>query len=765
MIMRLHRFSIAWLILLLAVENNAQIAIGEWRTHLSYNFSTKVMVAGENVFCSTTGGLFYFNTTDNTVNKLSKTDGLSDNGVVAMKWSDEMQLAVLAYENSNIDIIRGREIINMPDIMKKQLPGDKTIYHIYFDGQNAYLSCGFGIVVIDLARFEITETYFIGDNGDQLKVNMVVTDDTHIYAATDFGIRKADLSNAFLMDFNSWQLETGIPGFSGAFGGIVFFNGRLFAIWKDPAGSRDLLYYFDGSWKSYPAFPLESCDEVRVAGNSLLFTGPSGIEMMNTSFEFVDSYSEGSPRSAWLDENEILWIADYGRGLVRYDGAENQQIKPDGPFTSIAYDMADADGVLYAVSGGVTTTYNNIFRAGSLHRFKDDDWSSNINYEYRDLLTIAVDPEDPTHLFAGSWGYGLVEFSDGKPVEVYDETNSSLQNAIPGSNVIRIGGIAFDNDQNLWMTNTGVANPISVRKADGEWKSFRFDGLLSSFPALGKIMVTSQGHIWGIINKGGGLFAMDPAGTIENEEDDTYTLVSVEDENGNVITNEVFSLAEDRNGNIWLGTDQGILVFYSPAGLFENGRIAAQEILVPRDDGTDYADPLLLTEKVTAIEVDGSNRKWLGTADGGAFLVSETGLQQVYNFNTNNSPLLSNSILDICVIGETGEVFFGTDNGIISFRGTATEGAADYDHVKVYPNPVRENYSGPIAIQGLLAETIVKITDISGNLVREISSFGGQAIWDGNDMNGNRVATGVYLVFLANRQPTAAHVAKILFIH
>jgi hypothetical protein len=237
------------------------------------------------------------------------------------------------------------------------------------------------------------------------------------------------------------------------------------------------------------------------------------------------------------------------------------------------------------------------------------------------------------------------------------------------------------------------------------------------------------------------------------------------DENGRVITNEVFSFAEDMNGNLWLGTNQGILVIYSPGELFTGGSVYAREILVPRRDGTDFADALLETRKITSIEVDGSNRKWIGTAAGGAFLVSENGLEQIYNFNTGNSPLLSNSISDIAVDGATGEVFFGTDKGVISFRGTATTGASDYSDVKVFPNPVRETYDGPIAISGLLAETTVKITDIGGNLVNELRSDGGQAIWDGKDFNGNRVATGVYLVFMTNRQPTAAHVTKILFIH
>jgi hypothetical protein len=747
---------------------DGQVGIGEWRTHLPYQNTTGVMVTDDRVFCASTGGLFYYDLRDNSVATLSKSDGLSDNGVGAMAWNNGKQLALIAYSNANLDVLRENRVINIPDIMKKQIPGDKTVYNIFFIDEKAYLSCGFGIVVLDLEKYEIAETYYIGDNGDQLTVNQVTSDGTWLYAATDEGVRRAELSNPFLIDFNSWELIGSLPDPYGKYAGIAHLNGRIYVVYSNPGDTDDRVYYYDGAWKEAPETLQQEYSEIRRSGESLVFTGEEGVRVVSKDFLVLESYNEGRPRSATWDENGILWIADFGRGLVRYENDAEQLIRPNGPFSAIAYKMADGGGILYTVSGGITSSYNNVFRSGILQQFYDETWRSNIRYEFQDLISLVVDPSDPAHVFAASWGYGLVEYIDGKPENIYRENNSSLQNAVPGGDVVRIGGLAYDQEENLWMTNTAVSEPISVLKSDGTWKSFRVDGMLSDFNALGEILVSAEGHLWGIIPKGGGLFAMDFNGTIDEEEDDTYKLLSIRDENGNVITNEVFSFAEDLNGNIWLGTNQGILVLYSPGRLFTDGQLFAREIIVPRNDGTIYGDPLLQTEKVTAIEVDGSNRKWIGTADGGAFLVSENGFEQIYNFNTGTSPILSNSITDICVEGNTGEVFFGTDKGIVSFKGTATEGASSYADVKVYPNPVRENYNGPIAISGLIAETTVKITDISGNLVNELNSFGGQAIWDGNDFNGNRVATGTYLLFLANRADRnnmRAHVAKILFIH
>jgi ligand-binding sensor domain-containing protein len=282
---------------------------------------------------------------------------------------------------------------------------------------------------------------------------------------------------------------------------------------------------------------------------------------------------------------------------------------------------------------------------------------------------------------------------------------------------------------------------------------------------LSKILVTQSGHKWVIVARGNGLFAMDDGTTIDETSDDIYKKVSVVDKFGKVITNDVRSFAEDYSGNLWLGTNQGILVMYGPYRLFTEGSVYAQEILIPRNDGTGLADPLLGTQVVTAIEVDGANRKWLGTSGGGAYLVSEDGLEQVAHFTANNSPLLSGTINDICVDGVTGEVFFGTDKGIISYKGDALEGFDNYSQVVVYPNPVRENYEGPVAIKGLVESTNVKIMDVGGNLVYETESMGGQALWDGTNFRGERVATGVYMIYLSNSDGSLSHVTKLLFIH
>jgi hypothetical protein len=757
-------FQLSLIAIWISIPMQSQIRMGQWRTHLPYQYASLVETTDDRVYCSTTGGLFYYGLEDNIVEKISKIDGLSDNGVSAMRWSSEHETMILAYESSNLDIIRNGVVTNLPDIMKKQITGDKSIYDIYYIGTKAYLSTGFGIVVVNLERNEISETYLIGDNGQSLKVNQLTSDGTYLYAATDQGIRRGLLSDPFLVDYNAWDVITDIPGSSGAFGTICYFESRLFTSSEDPADEQDQVYYSSGSgWSIYPYFTGNQCYELLNQGDFLTLVDDTAVHLINDDFLVVQELFSTRPRSASLDMQGDLWLADYGRGLNTNQGGGSWSITPDGPYSTSVFDMESSGGILKAVVGSITPSWNNLWNTATLETFQDEEWSWAHNWDARDLITLAIDPLDPSHVYTGSWGFGILEFR-GSEFTTYNETNSTLQTIIPGP-YVRIGGVALDPQGNLWMTNSNVAEPISVLKADGTWKSFRVDNLLTSYGALGDILVTGSGHKWVIVPRGNGLFAMDDNMTIDESSDDIYKKVSVVDKYGKVITNDVYSFAEDHSGNLWLGTNQGVLVMYSPYRLFSDGSIYAQEVLIPRKDGSGFADPLLGTQVVTDIEVDGANRKWLGTSNGGAYLVSEDGLEEFKHFNTSNSPLLSNVIMDICVDGASGEVFFGTDKGIISYKGDALEGASAYSNVVVYPNPVRETFEGPVAIKGLIENTTVKITDMGGNLVFETESLGGQATWDGKNFHGERVATGVYMIFLSSADGSLSHVTKLLFIH
>jgi hypothetical protein len=744
---------------------NAQLTIGEWRTHLPYSQAICVTEAGDRIFCATRSGLFYYNKEDNTLNKFTRINGLSDVEISCLSYSPENNILVIAYNNSNVDLIKGNTIYNIPDIKRKQITASKTINDIMFLGNSAYLSCGFGIVNINLDKMEIRDTYLIGENSSYLSVNSLAFDGQFLIAATDDGLYRADISSPNLIDYNYWDRITEIPNYNKPFNHIRFFNGKIYTNYYNVNGT-DTVYSYDGSkWAIISKVAFNRTRSIEVSNNYLVVINLWMTDVFNNNGERVRHFPSSRPFYGIMDKDNLLWVADETEGLIlNRESSEKEIFIPNGPITDGAMTLLYDNNKIYVAAGGDSRSWQNLWTHAEVNILDNGIWTGLREINYKDLISLAVDPGNSSHIFAGSWGYGLLEIQDLEIIRVYTEANSSLQNILSSGPYVRIGGMAYDRDKNLWMTNSEVPEPISVRKPDGTWKSFDFDRVISGI-RIGRIMITSANQKWVQLVGNKGLFVFDVNGTIDNEDDDFYRKIDVVDENNKVITNNVFSFAEDRNGNIWLGTDKGVIVYYNPYRVFEPGIFYGQQIIVPRNDGTGLADILLGTETVTAIAVDGANRKWVGTARAGAFLFSEDGLVQVYNFTKENSPMLSNNIQDIAIDAKTGEVFFGTDLGIVSYKSTATEPNDNFTDVYVYPNPVRQDYEGEIVIKGMIGEANIKITDISGNIVYETTSLGGQALWDGRNFDGRKVATGIYLVFCTNDDGSKTYVTKLLVIN
>lgn len=772
---KIKNYTVFFLILLMrpgfltfqpGMQLSGQTIIGAWKSHLSFTGAVKVVDAGDRIYCATGSGLFYYHKTDHTVKIMTRVEGLSDLEISSIAYDDKRDLLLVTYRNTNVDLVGSHDIQNIPDIKRKQITGNKTIHNSIIIGEFAYLSCGFGIVVINLEKREIRDTYYIGENGSQSNVYDLVSDGTWLYAATESGVYKADLNSPNLIDYNNWSRISDLPFPSGTYNALAWFNGRLYVSMSIPPGDKDSLFYFEaGSWQAFPTLETGRIYHIGETNGKLIVITRSKVALYDADNNELQKQVVGDPNHAFQDSDGILWIADRSGGMIRSpDPWSSDTICPGGPISNDVAAIAIAKDLIYTVAGSVTSGWGNTFNHAELNIYSQGAWDGTVTAVYRDPIHVSIDPGNKNHVFAASWGYGLLEYLDGVLTNVYDEDNSTLQSIIPGGDFHRLGGTVFDHDRNLWVTNSAVAEPVSVRMSNGDWIGFELDGLLK-VNALGRIINTLNDHKWILCHQGQGLFVFDVNGTPENISDDSYKKFNVVDVDGKLISNNVYSFAEDKNGNIWVGTDEGIVVYYSPSRIFSDELFYGQQIIVPRNDGTGLADVLLQNENVSAIAVDGANRKWIGTTRGGVFFLSDDGLEEIHHFTSENSPLLSNNIIDIAVDGNNGTVYFGTDKGLISYKGTAIEGKEFFDDVYVYPNPVREDYTGEIVITGLLADVNVKITDISGNIVYETTSLGGQAIWDGRTFSGNRVSTGVYLVFCTNEDGSMTHITKLLVIN
>lgn len=752
-----------------------EIGIGQWRDHLPYQKVIAVTKGEGKVYAATPFSLFYYNEADNSLNRLNKINGLSDVGVSSIQFHKGLRTLIVAYSNGNIDLVKDEVVFNMSDIKRKTILGNKSINRVVLIGDDAYLACGFGLVVLDLSRREFRGTYFIGPDGTSININDVDFDpvDSLLYAVADEGIFKANIFTANLANFAEWQREFSAALPSGPFNHVAVHNHKVYINRKGPAYSTDAMFVkINGAWQAFQPENTSTRFSMNVFNDRLVVSNNLAVDAFRPdgTMEFrIYTYNPGSvvPADAIIDENNAIWIADQQSGLTRVDrpNQDAEQFKLDGPDFADVYELDAGGNDVWVVPGGRNTAFGSIYRQAQFAGFVDGKWKTvtskqdTILNSMRDVLTVAVDPANHKRVYFGTWGYGLLEYNNSQFVENYTDRNSTLEKSVLGGNWIGVGGLAFDASNNLWVANSSSTAALSVKKTNGDWKSFNLGPQASGLDLAG-LMIDKQQLKW-LRTRDHSLVVFNDNNTPDDTSDDQTRRLTSASGNGSLPGNFILSMAADRDGQVWLGSDEGVAVIYSPSNIFSNQNFDAQKVLINQDGFGQY---LLEAEAVTSIAVDGANRKWFGTDRAGVFLMSADGTKEIAHFTEENSPLLSNSILSI-TITDAGEVFFGTSKGIISYRSESVPPQPTYDNLVIFPNPVRESYNGTIAIRGLVSNTNVKITDIAGNLVFSGLSEGGQAVWNGRNFNGDKVQTGVYLVFVTNTDGSKTTVGKIMFIH
>jgi sugar lactone lactonase YvrE len=757
--------------------DNPPIGLGSWREHIPYNKAVAVADAGDRVYCASQFGLFSYKKDDGEISYFTRLGGLSDYEIKTIRYEPQRGILVIAYENSNIDLLfADKTIVNLSDIKRKNIVGGKAINHILFINGKAYLSCQFGIVVINLDRREVEDTYFIGPNGGNLNVQGLAYDGTQLLAVSDSGVFLANFNDPNLFNYTAWNRDNSLAEPQANYTSTCCFRGKFYVVKTNNAQDKDSVLVRDsGLWRPFFSEASEGAaiDEYNDLFMYRNYYKLVALDEQTNQVRGMDVNAVGNSdfRGGQVDAAGNFWLSDYTNGLIRErPGPQISVITPNGPRSSAVWDMDSKGGALWVASGSLNGDAPNYNQVNGVYLFDKNEWKT---FDRRNdpvysssnspaVITVSVDPNNREHAYCGVWGGGLLEYGPNGAVTRFSESNSSLLSIAGLNNYIITGGTAFDKEGQLWVVAGGNTTPLSVRKKDGSWQNFRIPDADVAGYGLYDLCVDDFGQKWFIAREGastGRGLCVYAENDMANPNDNQFRRLTDASGNGSLPDNFVRCIANDKDGALWIGTNKGVAVIYNPGSVFSSTSFDAQKVIIQQDGYNQY---LLESEYVTAIAIDGANRKWFGTYSGGAFLMSADGTKQLLNFNTGNSPLASNTILSIAVDGVTGEVFFGTDKGIVSYRGDATEGGEACSDYNVFPNPVRHDYSGPIAVSGLVADADVRITDVAGNVVFHTKALGGQAVWNGNDFSGRRAQTGVYLVYVTNEDGSATCVTRLL---
>lgn len=497
----------------------------------------------------------------------------------------------------------------------------------------------------------------------------------------------------------------------------------------------------------------------------------------NNNWEKAGNFKEQTMNSTNVYDttNKYWWTVKEGKLTYYTLNTDKEKIYqtegiiPDGPASNNFYRLYINKNKLYAVAGAWSQEKdcNNM---GEVHVWNGEKWEefeqpsdASLGHLYRDLLCLDFDPSKEGHIMVGSKA-GLYEFQDGKFIKCYNKDNTSVITSPLGNNYTIISSVKYDATGKLWLLNSlGDNSILSFDQTTQEWKHYPHSEIGSNdrYNLTGLMIGKNNGNIWFVNNyyEKNRLYKYN-----YNTDELTMYGPTFTNEDGRDITPiYVHCLAEDRNGNIWIGTTSGPL--YLSMSDIKNGNNIFTQHKVPRNDNTNYADYLLDNSNIRCIAVDGANQKWFGT-DNGVYLVSDDCNTQIYHFDTDNSPLISNIVYSIAVNNNTGKVYFATDKGLCSFNNGIVGSNSEMikDNVYAYPNPVKPDYTGKINIVGLSFNANIKIVSTNGTLINEGRSAGGSYSWDGCDLNGKKVASGIYMVETATESGEKGIVCKIAII-
>ena len=762
----------------MATSLSAQVGTGQWRFHLSTKEAIDVVALNDRVFVAYSNGLGEYDFSSKEMSIWNAINSLSDITISSLGISTSNKAIFIGYDNGNVDKIQNNRVTNIPAIRLAQVQGSKKIHKIVEHGGYMYFATGFSIVKIDPVNDEVRDTYY-PTNGLTPIIDVAFRNDS-IYALTQEEMYVGYIHNVALADPSQWYIDSRVPVLNATpnfYKEIEVLNDKLFLVYKVDGYGNDTIYEINSNSIS-PAiietFAME-INTIRSVNNQLAINYDFGSKLYDDSFLQVfgvNNYSSNTtPRVNGITFSDgKYWIADRDFGLNSFvQNYASTSINVAGPPKRDVFSTSWNDGKLLVLGGGLSNV-SQTFNSSGMYIFEDEKWSLKDRYNMDlwqglniwDYLCAEVNPTNENEIAVGTYSYYPLSIlqADGQVTDTFTPNNSLLNYTNLGNNSSLVSDVKYDENGNLWILNGYSGTPLKVYTSNHEWYEFPVNSAASNHTF--DLAIDYNGNKWFSV-RGAGLFGFNDNGTISNSSDDKSVRLNTGEYSGNLPSTQVNAIAVDFDNEIWIGTDNGFAVLYNSSGAFDAsaGDYNAQRIKVEFEGNVEY---VLGATNITDIVVDGANRKWFGTSNAGIILLSPDGLEILEQHTVDNSPIISNNILDLTLDQSTGELFITTDKGLISYRTDATYEDPEYSDVVVFPNPVRPDFSGVITIQGIRYNSDVKITDVAGKLVYKTTSNGGSATWDGKTVDGQEVPTGVYLIWTAANEGKGRKVGKVLIV-
>lgn len=742
----------------------AQNYENDWRGFFSFQNVIDLVEGDDRLIVAAENAVMIYDLITDDLTTITPINGLSGERISSLFYSETHNVIFLGYETGLVELIlEDKTIVKVVDILNKPVipPDRKRINGFNQFEDKVYFATDYGLSVFNLNGLEFGDSYYLGNLGAYIKVYQSEVYNGFIYAIGQGIVRRADLNNPNLIHYSAWSTVS-----NQHFIGIDNFNDKLYTI-----SNTNQLFRFNGvSFELLYSFPQSNIkmysneQYLNVISNTQAHTFDVNMSLINTVTSLIDYEYILSSGVAY---NQAMYLGTTAHGVLVVPFGSNtaEQILPNGPLMNFPFAIDAAPGRLWVSFGEHSVTYNPYpLKSRGVSLFLNEKWT-NIPFEdvfeARALSHVKINPYNPSEVYISSMIDGLLKIKDSVPEILYDETNSSLDvlNPDPTGLGIRILGADFDQDGNLWFTRSAWEKGLYKMSPSGQMQGFDVTNVISigqqnSEYALTKLTVERGGSVF---------FGSGQSGVIGyNPALNKFRRIDENIGNGNLASHHVKAIATDHRNQIWIGTYKGLRVLYNVSGFFDDGANVDTQPIIIMENG--IPQELLYQQTIMDIEVDGANNKWVATASSGAFYFSPNGQETLLHFTKDNSPLPSNTVLDIAIDPASGEVFFATLNGLVSYRGSSTAARDNLENLRAFPNPVRPGYTGQVTIDGLTNKANVKITDVNGNLVYEAISNGGSILWDTTAFGKYKVATGVYFIMATTEDATETNIAKLLIV-